>query len=89
MSKDVILSLSGPSVIAEVFSNYFLNVDYNLDRNIPHSNIPPLNFLDTPMENSFFCTPSDSEEIANLINRQKNKSTDPMNISVFIVILFQ
>ena len=36
------------------------------------------------MENSFFCTPSDSEEIVNLIRRQKNKSTDLMNIPVFM-----
>ena len=36
------------------------------------------------MENSFFCAPSDREEIVNLIRRQKNKSTDLMNIAVFI-----
>ena len=36
------------------------------------------------MENSFFCHPSDSEEIVNLIRRQKNKSTDLMNIPIFI-----
>ena len=32
------------------------------------------------MENSFFCPPSDTEEIVNLIRKQKNKSTDLMNI---------
>ena len=32
------------------------------------------------MENSFFCPPSESEKIVNLIRRQKNKSTDLMNI---------
>ena len=36
------------------------------------------------MENSFFCSPSDREEIVNLIRRQKNKFTDLMNIPVFI-----
>ena len=36
------------------------------------------------MENLFFCAPSDREEIVNLIHRQKNKSTDLMNIPVFI-----
>ena len=37
------------------------------------------------MENLFFCPPpSDSEEIVNLIRRQKNKSSDLMNIPVFI-----
>ena len=36
------------------------------------------------MENAFFCPPpSDSEEIVNLIHRQKNKSTDLMHIPVF------
>ena len=36
------------------------------------------------MENSFFCAHSDREEIVNLIRRQKNKSTDLMNIPLFI-----
>ena len=58
-SKDVILNhegstISDPSAIAEVFNNYFSNVASNLDRNIPHSNISPLNFLLAPVENSYF-----------------------------------
>ena len=77
-------TVSDPSAIAEVFNNYFSNVASNLDRNIPHPNISPLNFLGAPVENSFFCAPSDMEEIFNLIRRQKNKSTDLMNIPVFI-----
>ena len=36
------------------------------------------------MENSFFCSTSDREEIVNLIRRQKNKSTAGMKIPVFI-----
>ena len=40
------------------------------------------------MENSFFFPPSDSEEIVNLIHRQKNKSTELMNIPVFIYLKF-
>ena len=76
--------VSSPSVIAEVFNNYFSNVASNLDVNIPHSNISPLNFLGAPVENSFFCPPFNTEEIVNLIHRQKNKSADLMNIPVFI-----
>ena len=88
-SKDVIQNHNGstvsdPSAIADVFNNYFSNVAFNLDRNIPNSNISPLNFLGAPVENSFFCPPSDREEIVDLILRQKNKSTDLMNIPVFI-----
>ena len=88
-SKDVTLSHNGspirnPPAIAEVFNNYFSNIASNLDRDIPHSNISPLYFLAAPVKNSFFCPPSDSEEIVNLIRRQKNKSTDLMNILVFI-----
>ena len=61
-SKDVLLNhngstVSAPSAIAEVFNNYFSNVASNLDRNIPYSNISPLNFLGAPVENSFFCLP--------------------------------
>ena len=43
-----------------------------------------MNFLGATVENSFFCTPSEREEIVNLNRRQKNKSTDLMNIPVFI-----
>ena len=88
--KDVIVNYNGstvsdPSVIAEVFNNYFSNAASNLDHNIPHLNISPLNFLGAPVENSFSApTPFDSEEIVNLIHRQKNKSTDLMNIPVLI-----
>ena len=88
-SKDVILNHNGftvndHSVIAVVSNSHFSNITSNLDRNIPDSNIFPLNFLGAPMENSFFCPPSDREEIVNLFCRQKNKSTNLMNILVFI-----
>ena len=79
-SKDVILkhngsTVSDPSNIAKVFNNYFSNVASNLDRNIPHPNISPLNFLSAPVENSFFYPPSDREEIVNLIGRRTNPLT--------------
>ena len=77
-------TVSDLSAIGEVFNNYFSNVASNLNRNIPHANISPLNFLGAPVENSFFCATSDRDEIVNLIRRQKNKSTDLMNIPVFI-----
>ena len=68
-----------PKYLITIFSN----VASNLDCNDPHSNISPLNFLGAPVENSFFCTPSDREEIVNLIRRQ-SKSTNLVNIPVFI-----
>ena len=36
------------------------------------------------MAYSFFCAPSDRDEIVNIIRSQKNESTDLMNIPVFI-----
>ena len=48
---------SDPSAIAEVFNNYFSNVVSNLDRNIPHTDISPLNFLGAHVENSFSALP--------------------------------
>ena len=71
-------------VIADEFNYYFSNVPSNIVRNIPHSNISPLNFLWAHVENSFFWPFSDREEIVNPIRSQKNKSTDLMNIPVFI-----
>ena len=73
-----------PQALPKLFNNYFSNVASNLDRNIPHSNIFPLNFLGAPVENQFFCSASDREEIVNLIRRQKIKSTDLMNIPILI-----
>ena len=88
-SKDVTLNnigswVSDPSAIAEVFTNYFSNVASNIDRDIPHSNISPLNFLGALVENSFFCQSFDSQEIVNLNHREKNKSIDLMNIPSLI-----
>ena len=88
-NMDIILNHNGFTVsdsssIAEVFNNNFSTVASNLNRNIPHSNISPLNFLGAPVENSFFCAPSGREEIVNLIRRQKNKSSDLVNVPVFI-----
>ena len=82
--KDNGSSISDPSVIAELFNKYFSNIASNLDRNIPHSNIYQLNCLGEALENSFFCPPSDSEELVDLIHRQKNRSNDLMNILLFI-----
>ena len=67
-SKDIILNHNGstvsdPSAVAKVFNNYFLHVASNLDHYIPHADISPLNFLGAPVENSFFCSPSDREDI--------------------------
>ena len=89
MSKDVTLNHNGSLVsdlwvIAEAFNNYLSNIASNLDSDIPHSNISQLYFRAVPVENSFFCHSSDSEKIVNLIRRQKNKSTDLMNIPVLI-----
>ena len=77
-------TVSVPSVIAEVFNNYFSNEASNVDRNIPHSNISQLNFLGASVENLFFSPPSDREEIVNIIHMQKNKPTDLINIPVFV-----
>ena len=96
-SEDVILNHNGstvepqwlhPSVIAEVFNNYFSNVASNIHGNIPHSSLSPRDILGAPVENSFLCPPTDREEIVYLIRRQKNKSTDLMNIPVFIYKIF-
>ena len=43
-----------------------------------------MNFLEAPVENSFFCALSGREKIVNLIRRQQNKYTDLMNIPIFI-----
>ena len=90
-SKDIILSHNGTTVsdssaIAKVFNNYFSNVASNLDRNIPHSIISPLNFMGAPVENSFFCPPSDREEIVNLIRWQKN---NPLTSWIFPVFIYK
>ena len=72
-------SIVDPSVITEVFNNYFSNITFNFDSNIPHSNISPLHFLGAPSCGKFIFLPP-----VILIRRQKNKSTDLMNIPVFI-----
>ena len=73
-------TVSDPSAIAEAINNYFSNIASNLDSNIPDPNISTLNFLGSPVENSFFCPPSDREEIDNLI---RSKRTNPLTSWIF------
>ena len=57
-------------------NNYFSKVASNLDRNIPHSNISPLNFLGAPVENSFFRNPLIGKKLLiKFVGRRTNPPT--------------
>ena len=88
-SKDVILNHNGSTVsdlsaIAEVFNNYFSNTVPTLIAIF----LTQIHFHWIAWEHlwkiHFSALPLIGVEIVNLIRRQKNKSTDLMNIPVFI-----
>ena len=69
-----------PNYLITIFSD----IASNLNRNIPHSKYLFVEIPRSTRGKFIFLLPSDSEVIVNLIRWQKNKSTDLMNIPVFI-----
>ena len=66
------LEYSEAGDIAELFNQYFSNIATDLDREIPHSTMDPLQFLAPPISNSLFLTPATPNEISKVISGLKN-----------------
>lgn len=64
-----------PQIIAEGFCNYFTNVGPTLASNIPNSLLSPQNFLKNRNNKTLFLSPTDTNEISNIITKMKNKNS--------------
>ena len=73
-------------MIAEMFNNLFANIDKGLACSIPNVGMSPLEYLKTPLCNSFFISPTTAEEIEAEITKLKfSKATGPFSIPVTIL----
>ena len=87
--KKIKLSLSNhesddPSEVANAFNDYFSNIGAKLNDEIPTSNVSPLHYMSNFVTDSFFASPTDSDEVATLIRAQVNKSSNLSTIPIFI-----
>ena len=71
--------------IAERFNEYFSSVADSLDNNIPYSDTSPLSYITHNMQCSFFCRPTDENEIVNIIQALKNTATNINELPVRIL----
>lgn len=55
-----------------MFNNFFANIGKDLACSIPNVEISPLEYLKTPLCNSFFISPITAEEIENEITQLKS-----------------
>ena len=62
--------------IASHFNNYFSNIPISLNHEIPNSATQPCDFLNVNYHNSFYCRPTKSVEIGNIILKLKNSRSD-------------
>ena len=70
-----------PTSIAETFNEYFSQIGSNLAKKVPQSNEPFYEYLDNPNQHSLFFTPTNEDEIINIIkNLQVKKSAGPDDI---------
>ena len=73
-NNDIVL----PNQIAQELNNYFVNVGSTLVSKLPKSNCIYTDFLNVPIQNSFYCDSISISEILSEINHlKKKKSTGP------------
>ena len=73
--------------VANIFNNYFINVAENLSKDLGPSKSSTDKYLDNPNKFNFFITPTDPQEILNLINElDPEKGSDVYNISPKFII---
>ena len=78
--------ISDPKLIANAFNKYFGNIGNNLASSIPDVHKTPSDYLNTPTCNSFFISPTTSQEIENEISYLKiGKATGPYSIPIDVL----
>jgi len=76
--------LTEPYEVASSFNSYFANVAIDLERKIPHSNVPPLSFMGDRTQSSFFVAPVSDSDVSFVIGHLKNKSSGLQSVPVFV-----
>ena len=76
--------VNNPSVVSNLFCNYFSTVAERLDAEIPLTQVDPMFYMNQPITNSFSPHPASTDEVCTLINSLKDKPCHFSNIPVFI-----
>ena len=72
--------------MANIFNNVFVNTAKKINENIPRTRKPPLQYLSSQKESSFFITPASPEEIKVIINSLKSgKAVSPHSIRIYLL----
>ena len=66
--------INNKNQISEGFNDYFTNIGKSLEKNIPRSNIDPLQFIHFNNSDSIFVSPVSELEVKNLIQNLRNSS---------------
>ena len=75
--------IKNPQDIAQAFTQYFVNIAQNTDKEIPRTRKCPLDFLVARIAESFFIYPTNSSEIDSIILQlHKWKSVGPYSIPI-------
>jgi hypothetical protein len=72
--------IQDPSQIAESFNNSFVNIGQILDKKIPQTQTPPINFIPKNYTINIFLNPATDTEIKQIINNLKDCSCGWDNI---------
>ena len=80
------VEITNEQEIATHFNDYFSNIANSLNDHIPHSSTKPDDTINTNFLNSFYCRPTEINEIINIIlNLKKSRS----NINVLPLSIMQ
>ena len=75
---------SDPEYVADTFVDYFSSVAFDLDDNIPSSNINPLDYVGNPIDFSYFAFPSTADEVKSLIISLPNKKCNCDDVPILV-----
>ena len=77
---------SDPTVIANIFNKFYVNVSHDITKNLPRSNKSPVTFMGDRAGNSFFISPSVPSDVSDIIALLKSgKSLGPNSIPMKIL----
>jgi len=76
---------SDPTVIANIFNEFFVSISHDITKKVPRSNKSPATFMSGRVGNSFFIVPSVPSDISDIISLLKSgKSLRPNSIPMRI-----
>ena len=80
------IDITDPNLVADAFNKYFTNIGQDLATQIPNVYKSPMDYMKSPLSNSFWLEPVTCNEIENEISHLKlGKATGPFSIPINIL----